>query len=107
MMETKNQRPMRPIPSIQDIAKIINATSNARDRAIILTLSKTGIKVNELINLNVDNVSWENRSISTPMVMRNEQRKVYFDDECEAALKLWLTERVSDKGNAAICKFSW
>jgi site-specific recombinase XerD len=35
-----------------------------------------------------------------PMGMRNEQRKVFFDNECEAALKTWLAERVSHEKNA-------
>jgi site-specific recombinase XerD len=36
-----------------------------------------------------------------PMSMKNEQRDIYFDEECGKALKAWLSVRVSN-GNKAL-----
>ncbi|OGH07169.1 MAG: hypothetical protein A2W22_01980 [Candidatus Levybacteria bacterium RBG_16_35_11] len=86
--------------SIEDIIEMIKVTSNTRDRAILLLLFKTGIRVGELINLNLENVSLDNGTISMPMSMKKEQRDIYFDEECGEALKAWISVRVSNGNNA-------
>lgn len=85
------------ILSVEDISKIIKATSKARDRAILFLLYKTGIKGGELINLNLDNVSLDKGTIR---VMKKEYRDIYFDEECGEALKSWISVRVSNGNNA-------
>ncbi len=87
------------ILSVEDISKIIKATSNARDRAILFLLYKTGIKGGELINLNLDNVSLDKGTIR---VKKKEYRDIYFDEECGEALKSWISVRVSNGNNNAL-----
>jgi site-specific recombinase XerD len=86
--------------SIEDIIEMIKATSDTRDRAILLLLYKTGIRVGELINLNLENVSLDKGTIRMPMSMKKEQRDIYFDEECGEALKAWISVRVSNGNNA-------
>lgn len=99
-MAEKKSFNMTQVLSIEDIIKMIKATSNSRDRAIIFLLFKTGIRVCELINLNLENVSLEKGTIRMPMSMKKEERDIYFDDECGKALKAWISVRVSNGNNA-------
>ena len=100
-MAEKKSFDMTQVLSIEDIIKMIKATSNTRDRAILFLLYKTGIRVGELIQLNLDDVSLDKGTIRMPISMNNEQRDIFFDDECGKALKAWISVRVST-GNYAL-----
>ncbi len=99
-MAEKKSFDMTQVLSIEDIIEMIKATSNTRDRAILFLLYKTGIRVNKLVQLNLDDVSLDKGTIRMPISMNNEQRDMYFDDECGKALKAWISVRVSNGNNA-------
>lgn len=82
-MAEKKSFDVTQVLSIEDIIEMIKATSDTRDRAIILLLYKTGIRVGELINLNLENVSLDKGTIRMPMSMKKEQRDIYFDEQIE------------------------
>jgi len=85
----------RPILTIQDIIKIIKASTNPRDRAMMLTFYKTGMRVHELLQLDLENINWKERRIHIPKRKGGSPGEVYFDEECERALKLWISVRVA------------
>lgn len=64
----------------------------SRDLAIITTLLGTGIRVSELVGLNLTDVNFENNSL---LVFRKGEKEsfVYFGDEVAEALKVYLEER--------------
>lgn len=99
-MAEKKSFELTQVLSIEDIIEMIKATSYTRDRAILLLLYKTGIRVGELINLNLETVSLDKGTIRMPMSMKKEQRDIYFDEECGEALKAWISVRVSSGNNA-------
>jgi len=85
----------RKLISIEDAARMVRATIDTRDRAILLILLKTGIRVNELAALDVDDVNTDNNSILLKETAKRSNRIVYFDDEAARALKRWLAVRAS------------
>jgi site-specific recombinase XerD len=102
----KNRRKiLRPMLSVQDVTKIIKASKNPRDRAIILTFYKTGMRANELAQLNINNIYWNERRIRIPKRKGRSPGDVYFDDECERALKLWISIRTSNGDNALFTNY--
>lgn len=66
--------------------------TNLRDLAIIDVLSSTGIRVGELVNLNIADVDFEKRECVV-MGKGNKQRKVYFD----ARTKIHLYEYIASR----------
>lgn len=72
--------------------KYRNDITIARDYAICLTLVRTGLRVSELIGLNLEDINFKNKFFS---VMRkgNKPDTVYFSDAVEAALYEYLELR--------------
>lgn len=65
---------------------------NTRDLAMIDLLSSTGIRVGELVRLNIQDVDFENRECVV-FGKGNKQRRVYFDARTKIHLQRYLSER--------------
>ncbi len=102
MNRSNKKKVLRPILSISDVLKIIKTASNPRDRAIILTFYKTGLRAHELLQINLGNINWQERRIRIPKRKGGNPGDVYFDEECERALKLWVSVRTSKNGDNAL-----
>lgn len=65
---------------------------NARDLAIIDMLYSTGMRVGELVRLNISDIDFENKECVV-LGKGNKQRKVYFDAKTKIHLKQYLNSR--------------
>ena len=65
---------------------------NTRDLAMIDLLSSTGIRVGELVRLNIQDVDFENRECVV-FGKGNKQRRVYFDARTKIHLQKYLSKR--------------
>jgi len=86
----------RQLVSVEEMAMLVNSILNARDRALVVLLAKTGIRRNELSAIDVSDIDWENQSIRLKEKFREGKRSnltVFFDDECARVLNRWLGER--------------
>ena len=68
---------------------------NPRDLAMIDLLSSTGIRVGELVKLNITDVDFENRECLV-FGKGNKERKVYFDARTKIHLQKYLDRRTDD-----------
>ncbi len=66
---------------------------NIRDLAIIDVLASTGMRVGELVNLDRDDIDFENRECIV-LGKGNKQRKVYFDARAKIHLQNYLSTRI-------------
>lgn len=66
-----------------------------RDLAIIDMLASTGMRVGELVTLNIDDIDFENRECIV-LGKGNKQRKVYFDARAKIHLQNYLSSRKDD-----------
>jgi integrase/recombinase XerD len=89
----KDEVRQRQLISEEEAAKIVMATIEIRDRAILLVFFKTGIRRNELITLDVDDLDLMGGSLTLKPTGKRSNRIVYFDDECRRALSRWLKSR--------------
>ena len=89
----KNEVRRRQLISVQDAARMMAATIDTRDRAILLILLKTGIRRNELVTLDVDDLDLEGQVIALKPTGKRSNRTVFIDDETARALKRWLKAR--------------
>ena len=81
---------------LSDVQRRYFANLSARDTAICAVLLRTGIRVSELVGLNLSDVDFKECSISV-IRKRDKPDIVYFDGYTEACLKVYLKERASYK----------
>lgn len=82
----------------QDISQLFSVITNIRDRALMLVLLRTGIRIGELLNLMINDVDFQNRSIKIYEGEKNSVgRVVYLSDDALAALTQWFRIRNPSK----------
>lgn len=83
----------RAIPP-EDMAGLLSAISNVRNRALILLLLRTGLRIGELLNVKIADIVLPERKILIYLAEKNYQgRVVYFGEDAERALNEWLEIR--------------
>jgi len=104
LKQYKNERGIsrteRKLISIDDMALLINSILNPRDRAIVILLAKTGIRRNELISIDLNDVDWVDRSIKLKPHPKRSNCTVFFDNECARVLVQWLKARKNYANNS-------
>ncbi len=73
-------------------AKLYYEKTKVRDLAIVTLLLGTGIRVSELVGLDLNHVDFKNNSITVTRKGGN-QMEVYFGDEVAKAIQAYLVER--------------
>jgi integrase/recombinase XerD len=77
-----------------DLQKLLSVIEGSRDRAMILVLLRTGMRIGELLNTKVTDVHIEERRIEIYEAQKNRLgRVVYLSEDAIIALKTWLGER--------------
>lgn len=79
----------------ENIEKMRDECKNIRNLAIIELLISTGIRVGELVNLNIEDLNFEDRSCIV-QGKGNKQREVYFDARTKIHLMQYLNIRKDD-----------
>jgi len=83
----------RKLISVGDMATLVNSILNPRDKAIITLLAKTGIRREELVNIDLNDIDWIEQSIQLKPHPKRSNCTVFFDDECARVLAYWLKAR--------------
>lgn len=89
--------PERKLLSVKEMSMLLSLIMDPRDKAIAVLFAKTGIRRGELLRIDVDDIRWEDYSITLKPTPKRSNRTVFFDDECALVLRRWL--RVRDKLN--------
>jgi len=80
----------------EDIGRIIDAVTSVRDRALIMLLLRTGMRIGELLEVKLEDIVLHDQKILIYIGSKNyEGREVYYSADAEQALKHWL--RIRDK----------
>jgi integrase/recombinase XerD len=83
----------RQLISVEAMRKLVNSIMDPRDKAVVCLLAKTGIRRQELINTDLDDIDWAELSITLKPTPKRTNRTVFFDDECARILQRWLQNR--------------
>jgi integrase/recombinase XerD len=79
-----------------DVRKLIGVVDNVRDRAMILVLLRTGMRISELLALRVGDVHIQDQRIVIHEGAKTRRgRVVYFSTDARDALEAWLKKRDS------------
>jgi len=82
-----------------DVKKLIRVLTDTRDRAMVLVLLRTGMRIGELLHTLVSEVSVKERRIEIYEAQKTQVgRVVYLSEDAVVALKAWLRNRESQKG---------
>ena len=91
----KTKTVVKNIISDEGIEKLRDNCKEKRDLAIIDLLYSTGIRVGELVNLNIDDINLEGRECIV-YGKGDKERKVYFDAKAKVHLKEYIEDRIDD-----------
>lgn len=91
----KTKTVVKSIISDEGIEKLRDNCKEKRDLAIIDLLYSTGIRVGELVNLNIDDIDFEGRECVV-YGKGDKERRVYFDAKTKVHLKEYIEDRTDD-----------
>ena len=78
----------------EDVEELLAVKGNVRNRAMILVLLRTGMRIGELLNTRVADVQMEEQKILIYEGEKNQRgRVVYFSEDAKEALQAWLNKR--------------
>jgi len=81
-----------------DVRKLLGAIKEIRDRALILVLLRTGMRIGEVLRLSMRDLDVREKKIHIYEGEKNcLGRVVYLSDDALMALKLWLSKRKPEK----------
>ena len=94
-----------------DVRKLLSVIDDTRDRALILLLLRTGMRIGEALGLRLNDLDIRDRKIHLFEGEKNSMgRVVYLSDDALFAIKLWLRRRDKNKefvfygqGNRGLC----
>lgn len=80
-----------------DVKQLLGVVSRVRDRALLLVLLRTGMRIGELLNTKVCDVDRAEHKIMVYQAPKTSVgRVVYFSDDVKRALEAWIKERNPD-----------
>lgn len=91
----KTKKQVKEIINDEAIEKLRDACTCIRDLAIIDLLYSTGIRVGELVNLNISDINFEERECIV-FGKGDKERRVYFDAKAKLHLQAYLRTRTDN-----------
>jgi integrase/recombinase XerD len=83
---------------MEDEVKLLSVIDNVRDRALILLLLRTGMRIGELLNTQIKDINLKDRKIDIWAAQKTRiGRVVYFSNDALDALKAWYQKRDPQK----------
>jgi len=80
-----------------DVKQLMSVVTQVRDRALLLVLLRTGMRIGELLNAKVCDVDRAEHKIMLYQAPKTSVgRVVYFSDDAKRALEAWIEERNPD-----------
>jgi len=81
-----------------DVKKLLSVIDDIRDRALILLLLRTGMRIGEALGLRVNDLDMRDRKVHLFQGEKNSMgRVVYLSDDVLWALRRWLRQRDQNK----------
>ncbi len=93
--KVKVKKTVKETYSDEELEMMRDGCDTIRDLALIDLLSSTGMRVGELVKLNISEIDFNNRECIV-LGKGDKERKVYFDARTKIHLKQYLEKRVDD-----------
>lgn len=77
-----------------DVGRLLSVIDELRDRAMVLVLLRTGMRIGELLATRLSDLNMDEQTITIFEGRKNRRgRVVYFSDDARQALRVWLNKR--------------
>ncbi|MCP4568273.1 MAG: tyrosine-type recombinase/integrase [FCB group bacterium] len=84
----------------EDTVKLLSVIDHVRDRAMILLLLRTGMRIGELLDTRINDLDLNEKTIKIYEAAKNKiGRVVYFSDDAKEDVVVWLNSRDHRKSN--------
>jgi integrase/recombinase XerD len=83
----------RKLIDLETMSRFINLIFDVQIQAIALLAAKTGIRLRELISIDLNEINWQEMSITLKTKPKRSNLTVFFDAECAMILKRWIAKR--------------
>jgi integrase len=85
--------PKLNLPSLtrEQVFTLINAVRNIRNKALIALFTESGLRLTELVNIELGDIDWESRTIRV-LIKGRKDALAAFGDLTEKYLKQWLSQ---------------
>jgi site-specific recombinase XerD len=87
-----------PCLNEDEVVCLIEQAGNIQDKAIISLFVDSGIRLNELVNIKMDDIDWESQTVMI-MGKGSKQRKALFTERTASMLKQLNMESNNEHGN--------
>lgn len=94
----KSEIAVRQLISVDEMRTLVHSVPDARDRAVLVLLAKTGVRGGELLSMDVEDIDWKDQSVRLKKKRKRTNRVVFFDDEAARTIKRWLILRKARGG---------
>jgi integrase len=84
---------------VDDASRLVNSILDSRDKCILLLLFKTGMRVGELISLDMSDVDLDKGEVTLKLKKKRSNRVLFLDNEAITVLQRWLAARKNPKGS--------
>lgn len=100
----KRSEAKRRLLTVAEMSRLIRSTLNIRDKAIITLLAKTGVRRNELMQINTENIDHDQQSIILRPQAKRSSLAVFYDHETSIILGKWVKVRatIAARGEPAL-----
>jgi integrase/recombinase XerD len=88
-----NDTEIRKLIEVEDASRLVNSILDSRDKCILVLLLKTGMRVGELMSLDLDDVDLAKGEITLKHSKKRSNRILYIDNEAVAVMSRWLAAR--------------
>lgn len=93
-----NDSEIRKLVSVEDASRLVNSILDTRDKCILILFFKTGMRVGELVGLDVEDIDLEKGEVTLKHTKKRSNRILYLDDEAVAVLSRWIAARKNRPG---------
>lgn len=83
----------RQLLNLKQMRRLIGSVIDPHDKAMMIILAKTGIRAQELISIDISDVSLDDLTVNIKPTGKRKQMKVYFDFETKRVLNHWMKLR--------------
>jgi len=88
-----NPPAVRKLITIDDMSRLVNSIIPIRPKAIAILFAKTGIRRGELLEIELNDIDFNERTIMLKPFHKRSNRLIFFDEETEILLKKWIKRR--------------
>lgn len=99
----KTEQVVKEVLSDEDMEKLRENCPTIRELAIVDMLYSTGIRVGELVNINISDINFQERSCIV-LGKGNKEREVYFDAKAKLHLEEYLKNRTDNNSALFVAK---